>query len=123
MLYGGKPRRLILSEQGFHAGDTVQSEQIQAAAYALAYRKLSQIPEVQAFILHRQVDAPSEGGLKLGIWPSTGPGSGKQKRVLWDVVKTADTPQWQQASNFALPIVGMQEWAEAKPRAGPFPER
>jgi hypothetical protein len=122
LLCDGKPRRLILSEQGLHAGDTPESEQLQAAAYALAFRRLVQIPGIDAFILHRHVDALHEGGLKLGIWPLTGTGPGKRKRPIWDVVKTIDTPQWQASCNFALPIVGLSDWTQAKPKTGPFPE-
>ena len=123
MLYDHKPRRLIFSEQGFHAGDTPDSERVQAAAYALAYRRLSLMAGVDAFILHRHVDAAQEGGLKLGIWPLTGTGAGKPKRPIWDVLKSADTPQWQTASNFALPIIGIADWSQANPQPGPFPER
>ena len=123
ILCDGKPRRLIFSEQGLHAGDTAESEQIQAAAYALAYRRLSQVPGVEAFILHRHVDAAQEGGLKLGIWPLTGTGPGKRKRPIWDVVKAADTEKWEAACRFALPIVGMADWSGAKPRCGPFGEK
>jgi hypothetical protein len=93
---------------------------VQAAAYALAYRRISLIQGVEAFILHRHVDATGEGGLKLGIWPLTGTGPGKPKRPIWNVVKFADTPQWQKASNFALPIIGLQDWSQANPRSGPF---
>ena len=121
MLCDGKPRRLIFSEQGLHAGDTPESELIQAAAYALAYRRISMTPGVEAFILHRQVDAAREGGLKLGIWPLTGTGVGKRKRPIWEVVKSADTPQWDSASRFALGIIGISDWSMAKPQAGPFP--
>jgi hypothetical protein len=121
-LCDGKPRRLIFSEQGFHAGSSPESERVQAAAYALAYRRLSQVEGVEAFILHRQVDAAAVGGLNLGIWPVSGTGAGKRKRPIWDVVKNADTPQWEAASNFALPIVGMRSWSQAQPRTGPFPD-
>ena len=122
MLFDGKPRRLIFSEQGLHAGDTPESERVQAAAYALVYRRISLVKGVEAFILHRQVDAAQEGGLKLGIWPLTGTGIGKPKRPIWEVLKAADTPQWQAASDFALPLVGLADWEQAKPRSGPFPE-
>jgi hypothetical protein len=122
MLGDGKPRRLILSEQGLHAGDTPESEQLQAAAYALAYRRIAQIPGIEAFILHRHVDAVHEGGLKLGIWPVTGIGTGKRKRPIWEVVKAIDTPQWRASCNFALPIIGLSDWTQAKPMSGPFPE-
>lgn len=122
MLHEGKPRRLIFSEQGLHAGDTAPSEQIQAAAYALAYRRLLQVPGVEAFILHRHVDAAEEGGLKLGIWPLSGIGPGKRKRPIWEVVKTIDTPQWETTCAFALPILGLANWSAVQAQHGPFPE-
>lgn len=113
MQSGGKPRRLILSEQGFHAGDTAESERVQAAAFALAYHRLSQIPAVEAFILHRQADHPGEGGLKLGLWASNADGQTRRKRMIWDVLRAADTPEWPQAVQFALPIIGMKNWPKS----------
>ena len=121
MQYQGKSRRLILSEQGFHAGKTAETEQLQAAAYALAYRRLLQIPTVEAFILHRQMDALGEGGLLLGIWPATGTSS--TKRPIWDVVKHIDTVDWKTHCDFALHIAGMKTWEENTIKHGPFPEK
>ena len=58
----GNVRRVILSEQGFTAVSASRGnvEQIQAAAYAYAYYIADSNPYIDAFILSRQVDAPSE---------------------------------------------------------------
>ena len=67
-LYKGKRRRVILSEQGFNSKWTPESEILQAAAYGRAYRKVMEIPEIDAFILHAHRDNIDEFGLNLGIW-------------------------------------------------------
>jgi Family of unknown function (DUF5722) len=40
LLFHGQPRRVILSEQGFHTPDGPDGEKIQAAAYCYAYKKI-----------------------------------------------------------------------------------
>ncbi len=66
MLYRDRIRDITLTEQGFHSPDAPDGEKVQAAAYAYAYYKISRIPEISAFILHRHTDHKDEGGLKLG---------------------------------------------------------
>ena len=118
-LIDGKPRRIILSEQGLHCPDGPDGEALQAAAYAAAYHKLRHIPEIDAFILHRHVDYRGEGGLRLGLWTCKQDGPHPcvpdRKRPIWDVFRRADTPDWQQAFAFALPIVGIKTWDEMLP--------
>jgi hypothetical protein len=65
--YAGKSRRIILSEQGFHTPEGEQGEQLQAAAYCFAYKKVEALAAIDAFILHRHVDHDGEGGLLLGL--------------------------------------------------------
>ena len=74
LLWQGKPRRIILSEQGFHTLATLDGEGLQAAAFAYAWEKCQRVPLVDAFIYHRHVDHSHEGGLRLGLW-SHAPGS------------------------------------------------
>jgi hypothetical protein len=116
MLCDGKPRHVILSEQGFHTPDKPDGEAIQAAAYAYAWVRVNRTPGIDAFILHRQIDSPQEGGLHLGLWwsPETNPhGHVKAKKQIYEVFQAADTPQWQQAFKFALPIIGQPNWDTA----------
>ncbi len=122
--FKGQPRRIILSEQGFNCPDGPDGEKIQAAAYADAYYKVSHMPSIDAFILHRHVDHRDEGGLRLGLWSRT-PDSATtpdQKRLMWYVFRDADTDQWAKAFEFAKPIIGIKDWKEALPSTKPIPK-
>lgn len=114
LLFQGKPRHIILSEQGFHAKPTAEGELDQAAAYCYAWRKIVNLKGIDAFILHRQVDNGEEGGLNLGLWrrdPGT-VATPSSKRPMYEVFSLADTPYWRDAFQFALPIIGIQSWEE-----------
>jgi hypothetical protein len=118
MRHAGKPRRVILSEQGFHTPRGEDGERVQAAAYAYAYYRINRIAGIDAFILHRQVDHSNEGGLHLGLWwdgtdNPRHPGQ-REKKMIYDVFRAADTPGWREAFRFALPVVGVRDWEEAK---------
>ena len=115
LLYNGQPRRIILSEQGFHTPKGTNGEIIQAAAYAYAYKKIERIDGIDAFILHRHVDHKDEGGLMLGLRSLTPNGAeARPKKKSWEVFRAADTPEWEKAFEFALPIVGLKSWDEVK---------
>lgn len=115
----GKPRRIILSEQGFHAAPTPKGERLQAAAYAAAYYRVRQLPLIDAFMLHRHVSHRQEGGLRLGLWAwdenSADPSAPGRKLPIWDIFLKADTPQWEEAFSFALSVVGIRDWRELDP--------
>lgn len=118
MRFKGQPRRVILSEQGFHSVNTPEGEARQAAAYAYAYYRVSKLDGIDSFILHRHVDHAQEGGLNLGLWTHK-PGSvatPDRKKPIYEVFRRADTPDWQEAFAFALPIIGIHSWAEIDPR-------
>ncbi len=68
LLYAGRLRHVILSEQGFHSDENEESERLMAAAFALAYWKIERQPGIEAFILHAHVDNRDEFGLNLGLW-------------------------------------------------------
>ncbi|MEZ6070142.1 MAG: DUF5722 domain-containing protein [Pirellulales bacterium] len=111
LLYRGAPRRVIFSEQGFHTPDGPDGEAIQAAAYCYAYRTVAALDGVDAFILHRHVDHPHEGGLQLGLRRrTTGAADPYPKKQIYDCFRAADTPEWEAAFEFALPIVGLEHW-------------
>ena len=114
LLYGGKPRRIILSEQGFHSSDKPDGELWQAAGYAYAWYKVEHLRSIDAFILHRHVDHKHEGGLNLGLWrrkPDSVATPGEKKKI-YEVFKAADTPGWEKAFEFAPPVIGIRRWEE-----------
>ncbi|MDR2997350.1 MAG: DUF5722 domain-containing protein [Microbacterium sp.] len=121
LLYDGEPRRIILSEQGCNTagpGDTLteEAEKLQAACYAYAYYKIRFLPSIDSFILHRHVDHRQEGGLNLGLWAadySTDfPASPLRHKYSYDVFKYIDTSRSLEVTDFAKPIIGINEWSE-----------
>jgi hypothetical protein len=120
MLHQGKPRRIILSEQGFHSPDTAEGQLLQAAAYAYAYQKIRNLNAIDSFILHRHVDHGQEGGLNLGLWtrhkPGKHPAEPAAKKKIYEVFQAADTPAWEEAFQFALPVIGIKNWSEIQPQ-------
>jgi Family of unknown function (DUF5722) len=118
LLYQGKPRRVILSEQGFHTPDKPDGEILQAAGYAYAWRKVAAFDGIDSFILHRHVDHGQEGGLKLGLWSrdtnSPSAAAPLAKKKIYEVFRAADTPQWEEAFRFALPVIGITNWNELR---------
>ena len=60
LLFEGKQRHIILSEQGFNTRGEPEGELWQAAGYCYAYYKIARIPGIDSFILHRHVDNRDE---------------------------------------------------------------
>jgi hypothetical protein len=112
LLFQGHPRHIILSEQGFHCNEKrPDGERDQAAAFAYAWVKVARLPGIDAFILHRHTDHALEG-LNLGLWTHR-PGAiadPDRKRMMYEVFRAADTPEWESAFAFALPVVGLKAW-------------
>ena len=104
----GQRRRIILSEQGFHSAEGAEGEAVQAAAYCYAYRKVAVLDGIDSFILHRHVDHPHEGGLRLGLRRREG--DTRPKKRIYDCFRRADQDRWQETFEFALPIVGLEAW-------------
>lgn len=115
--YADKPRRIILSEQGFHCPERPNGERDQAAAFCAAWWKVQRLEGIDSFILHRHVDHAHEG-LNLGLWthqPDT-IATPERHRQMYEVFRLADTPEWEKAFAFALPVIGIQRWEELAPR-------
>ncbi|MFN7138733.1 MAG: DUF5722 domain-containing protein, partial [Limisphaerales bacterium] len=112
LLHRGTQRRIILSEQGFHADYDEASERRQAAAYCYAFHKTAHLPGIDSFILHRHVDHAHEGGLNLGLWRRV-PNSiadPHTTKPIYEVFKQAGTANWESAFQFALPEIGITNW-------------
>ncbi len=97
LAFEGKPRRIILSEQGFNTSKAADGEEIQAAAFAYSYRKVENLDGIDAFILHRHVDNTHEGGLSLGLWTCDAANNPLKKKMIYDVFRLADTAHWKEA--------------------------
>jgi len=115
LLYNGEPRRIILSEQGFHTPKGTNGGVIQAAAFCYAYKKIEKLDGIDAFILHRHVDNKGEGGLLLGL-RSNQPRDGdpRPKKKIYECFRAADTPEWERTFEFALPLAGLKDWSEVQ---------
>ena len=114
-LYAGRARRIALTEQGFHCPSGADGETQQAAAYALAWKKVQALPGIECFFYHRHVDHPDEGGLHCGLREHDGSanqsGLGRARKI-WDTVRAAGTPEEDAACAFALPVVGRKDWSD-----------
>ncbi len=112
LLWQGQPRRVILSEQGFHTLLNPEGEKLQAAAYAYAWEKIQTLPTIDAFIYHRHVDHAKEGGLRLGLWRNA-PNSivtPHSTKLIHEIFKKAGTPEWRTAADALLPVTGLKAW-------------
>lgn len=120
----GNVRRVILSEQGFTAISPTRGnvETAQAAAFAYAYYIADSNLYVDALILSRQVDAPSEvrTSCAFGLWAckmDVGDAIvATNKRKLWYVFKDIDKKaKTLDASEFAKAVVGISKWSDVIP--------
>jgi hypothetical protein len=100
LLWQGKPRRIILSEQGIHCLSTPDGEKLQAAGFAYAWDNVNRQDGIDALIWHRHVDHAHEGGLRLGLWENK-PGSiaePARKRMIHALFNKAGTGAWDEAA-------------------------
>ena len=100
MLYQGKMRGVLLSEQGFHSqGNDNAAQDQQAASLLWAMNRLQKMPWVESFIYHRWIDHPKEGGLMLGLrtLPTAEHPHGEKKRS-WYVYQAIGTDQEAEAT-------------------------
>ncbi len=120
----GEVRHIILSEQGFTSESATRGtvEEIQAAAFAYAYYIVDSNPYIDAFILSRQIDAPSEvaSSLAFGLWTTDATEDSnitpKDKKYIWDVFKHIDKQATTlQYSEFAKEIIGIENWYDVIP--------
>lgn len=118
VLYDGQARRIILSEQGFHTADSsIETQRLQAAAYAYAYYKAEFQQGIDAFIMFNQLDIPS-AGLNMGLWTQDPDKPGfvaKDKKFIYDVFKYIDTERSLEVTEFAKTIIGIEDWNEVVP--------
>lgn len=120
----GEVRNIMLTEEGFTAtnarGDDLS--QVQAAAYAYSYYLVDSNPYIDAYILSRQVDAPSEVnmGLAFGLWSCdmSKPDQiiPQRRRKLWEVFRDIDNAKKTlETTEFAKDVIGIDRWSDVIP--------
>lgn len=120
----GRVRHIILSEQGFTSQSATRGkvEKEQAAAFAYAYYLVDSNPYIDAFILSRQIDAPSEvrSSLAFGLWTTDAETDNNIRpyspKYIWDVFKHIDDKNTTlRYSAFAKEIIGISKWSDVIP--------
>ncbi len=120
----GNVRHIILSEVGFSSQSPSRGKvwKEQAAAFAYAYYIADSNPYIDAFILTRQVDAPSEtaASLALGLWTTEDKEGATPRpytpKYIWDVFKHIDDYKTSLSyTEFAKQIIGINKWSDVIP--------
>ena len=120
----GSVRHIILSEEGFTSQSASRGtvEELQAAAFAYAYYIVDSNPYIDAFILSRQIDAPSEAAnsMAFGLWTTDATADVNiqpaKRKYIWPVFKNIDNQQYTlEVSAFAKKILGIQKWSDVIP--------
>jgi hypothetical protein len=120
----GSVRHIILSEQGFTSVSATRGEvqDLQAAAIAYAYYIIDSNPYIDAFIMSRQVDAPSEAAASqyFGLWKcdmtKTNDIVPTMRKKSWEVYKNIDVrSRTLETTEFAKSILGISKWSDVIP--------
>lgn len=103
----GQVRYIIVSEILFNSSSSKveASEELQAAAFAYAYKLAEKNPYIKAFILHRIIDSPQEqasDGISCGLYHCDANGAPTTKKLIYDVFKYIDTNQ---SDAYASPFI------------------
>lgn len=106
MLYRGRERRIILSEQGFNSRGTAFSEKQGAAAYCLAYQKVKKLPTIDLITHHAYIDDPHEFGLNLGVRRYNEDGTPGEPKPIYYVLKDMDTDKEEERIREARAFIG-----------------
>lgn len=111
-LYNGKPRTIHFSEQGLNSLDYSRKALLdQAAGMAYAWHKLQKHPSIEVFHYHNWIDNRHEGGLKIGLRKFRDHKDDPLGiKPIWQVFKAIGTEGEKEAFDFALPIIGVDDW-------------
>lgn len=120
----GEVRHIILSEQGFTSNSATrgESEELQAAAIAYAYYIVDSNPYIDAFIMSRQVDAPSEAQLSASFGLYSCDMNRTDRHVPTHMKKSYDVYRYidksaktLEVTEFAKDIIGIDNWYDVIP--------
>jgi len=123
MLFEGKPRTVVLSEQGSNSRDhTEESYRDQAAGLVYTWLKFEKLDTFESYIHHRWMDARpgDEGGLLLGFWtnlPDENPRH--RKKPAWEMYRVLGTDRQQEAIDYARQIIPADHLRDI-PYSGPI---
>ena len=100
----GAARHMMVSEVGF---PSAQGENVQAAAIAYAYLQAAYNQHIDAFILARDIDSPTEvaQGLNMGLRNVDG-----SNKLSYSVYKSIDTNP--AVADFAKALIGISDWSQ-----------
>lgn len=100
--FKGEDRAILFSEQGFNTPTlSVEDQKRQVAAMFYTFRKLRDMPTVEAFHYHRYQDIPErEGGLQMGLLDKDG-----KRKLGWDVFAAIGTEAESEFESVAEPIL------------------
>lgn len=134
LLYNGRPREIEIPEVGFLSNNFAgkapdNSESLQAAAFAYAYRKMDLSDQVSTWDYHGMLDEP--GSLQLGLrdnlYVASAPTydeNGKailnipgDKKLIYDTFAAADRDDWKEVWNSQnlLQFLPIDNWDDAAP--------
>ncbi len=120
----GQVRHVILSEQGYTSTSATRGkcEELQAAAIAYAYYIADSNPYIDAFIMSRQVDAPSEAKLSasFGLYECNMDRmdriSATRMKKSYDVYRYIDKgSKTLEVTQFAKELIGIDHWYDVIP--------
>ncbi|SFG19185.1 DUF5722 domain-containing protein [Oribacterium sp. WCC10] len=115
----GAVRNIFMTEQGFSSVKNLYKDSTteQAAAVAYGHYIVENNPDIDAYMLSRQLD--NEGETKDGLYfglSTTGADGSLQAKPAREVFKYIDDPaQSLQISDFAKSIIGINDWSEVIP--------
>ena len=109
LLLNGKPRTVVLSEQGSNSRDhREKSYRDQAAGLVYTWLKFEQLDTIESYVHHRWMDVlpGGEGGLLLGFWtnlPDEEPRH--RKKPAWEMYRLLGTDHQQEAVDYAACVI------------------
>ena len=118
MLFQGNVRPITLGEQGFDVVEdgNESKENVQAAALAYSFKIVEQIPDIEAYLYHRQTDHPNENNLLFGLWAGNPDEpdvhQSYRKRPSWYVMRDYGTPNESATLDPYLAFLPIANWGE-----------
>jgi hypothetical protein len=109
-------RTIHLTEQGLNSRDySDKSLTDQAAGMAYAWNKYKNLSTIEVFDYHNWVDNRGEGGLMIGLrrFPDD-KDEPLGRKPIWFVYQSLGTAKEAEVTAFALPIIGITDWAEVR---------